>query len=144
MGTALRVRTLLLAAFVAAPFAQAVHAEEPEHLVTINVPFAFEDGRQHFSPGEYTFSIAAQRVVNILGKSDSGYAMTWFDQNRQPSKVSKVVFREYGNHYFIDQIWVAGSEKRTSFIPSKREKREMAALASAPTEVELAALNPSR
>jgi hypothetical protein len=70
--------------------------------------------------------------------------MTWFQEDQQPSKKTQVVFRKYGDQYFLDSIWIAGETSHTYFLPTKTERVEMAANGTAPTGVIVAALERPR
>ena len=140
-----KVRAILLAIiFAGAPLAPASHAQDLEGKVIVNVPFAFQNGSQHLSAGLYTISMSYQNIASIRGESRSGFAMTGFDEDPQPSKTTKVVFRKYGDQYFLDEIWVAGETSHTYFLPSKAERLEISANRTAPTSVVVAALEPPR
>jgi hypothetical protein len=136
-----KVRAFLLAIiFAGAQWSPASHAQDRAGEVMVNVPFAFQNGSQHLSAGLYTISISYQNIARIRGQSRSGFAMTGFDEDVQPSKTTRVVFRKYGDQYFLDEIWVAGDTNHTYFLPSKSERLEMSANRTAPTSVMVAAL----
>jgi hypothetical protein len=136
--------TLLAIIFAGASLSPASHAQDLEGKVVVKVPFAFEDGSQHFSPGLYTISVDYRNITTIRGESNSGFITTGFDEDRQPSQTTKVVFHKYGGQYFIEQIWVAGETTHTYFLPSKAERLEISANRTAPTSVVVAALEPPR
>ena len=136
--------TLLAIIFAGASLSPASHAQDLEGKVVVKVPFAFEDGSQHFSPGLYTISMDYRNIATIRGESSAGFATTGFDEEPQPSQTTKVVFHKYGDQYFLEQIWIAGETTHTYFLPSKAEKLEMSANRTAPTDVVVAALEPPR
>jgi hypothetical protein len=136
-----KVCPILLAVVLAgAPFLPALQAQDLEEVVEVNVPFAFESGSQHFAPGLYTISRNDQNVIAIRGKSTSGFVLSWFNEDGQPSNTTKVVFRKYSDQLFLQETWVSGDTNHTYFLPSKVEKREMAANRTAATSVVVAAL----
>lgn len=140
-----KVRAILLAIILAgAPLSPASHAQDLEGAVIVNVPFAFQNGSQHLSAGLYTISISYQNIASIRGESRSGLAMTGSDEDRQPSKTTRVVFLKYGDQYFLHQIWVAGETSHAYFLESKKERLETSANRTAPTSVVVAALEPPR
>jgi hypothetical protein len=140
-----KFRAIMFAVILAiAPFSVASHAEDIEGAVVVNVPFAFENGSQHFTPGLYTIRMEYHNIMTIRGKAGSGIATTWFDEDRHPSNTTKVVFRRYGEEYFIDQVWIAGEATHTYTLPSKAEKLEIAANRGASTSVQVAALHMPR
>jgi hypothetical protein len=112
--------------------------------VVVNIPFAFENGSQHFTPGLYTIRMDYRNIMIIRGNAGSGIAITWFDEDRHPSDTTKVVFRRYGERYFLDQVWIAGEATHAYTLPSKAEKREIAANGGASTSVQVAALHMPR
>jgi hypothetical protein len=136
-----KVRAILLTVILAgSPLLPALHAQDLEDVVKVNVPFAFESGSQHFAPGLYTISRNDQNLLAIRGESKSGLVLSWFDEDGQPSKTTKVVFRKYGDQYFLHEIWVSGDTSHTYVQPSKAEQREMAANRTDTTNVVVAAL----
>ncbi len=140
-----RVRAILLAiVFAGASLSSASHAQDLENAVIVNVPFAFQNGSQHLTAGLYTISMDYENVASIRGESASGFAITGSDEELQPSKTTKVVFRKYGDQYFLHEIWVAGDTSHTYFPTSKVEKREISSNRTAPTTVVVAALEPPR
>lgn len=66
--------------------------------------------------------------------------MVWFDEDSRPSTTTKVVFLRYGDQYVLHEVWVEGETRHTYCLPSKEEKREMAANKAVPTGVVVAAL----
>ena len=139
-----KIYAILLAVILAgATLTPASQAQDLENALIVNVPFAFQNGRQHLPAGLYTISMNNQHIAKIQGDSKSGFALTWFNEDSQPSKTSKVVFRKYGDQYFLHEIWLAGDTSYTYFLPSKAEKLEISANRAAATNVVVAALDPS-
>jgi hypothetical protein len=140
-----KFRAILLAVTLAgAPLSPASHAQDLEGAVVVNVPFAFENGPQHFAAGLYTIGMKSHNVLMIRGEARSGFVMADFDEDTQPSETTKVVFRRYGDQYFLSEVWVEGETSHTYCMPSKAEKLEIAANRTAPTGVVVAALETSR
>ena len=136
-----RISAILLTVILAgAPLSPALRAQDPEDVVEVNVPFAFESGSQHFAPGLYTISRNDQNVIAIRGESKSGFVLSWFNEDGKPSKTTKIVFSKYGDQLFLQELWVSGDTSHTYFLPSKEEKREMSANRTAPTTMVVAAL----
>jgi hypothetical protein len=64
-----KVRAILLGInFAGAPLSPASHAQDLEGNVVVKVPFAFEDGAQHFGPGLYTISMDYHNLAMIPGE----------------------------------------------------------------------------
>lgn len=109
----------LAAATLAAPsLAQGTQAK-----VHVNVPFAFEGGSVHHSAGTYTIGVEAGRIMMIRGDRESSLALIRLSDTRSPARTSKVVFRRYGNRYFLRQVWTAGRSDYLDCGQSKAEKK---------------------
>jgi hypothetical protein len=115
-------------------------AQDIEDSVVVNVPFAFGDGSQNFAAGRYSIRMDGQKILAIRGESNSGFAKAWFEEDSHPAETTKVVFRRYGDQYFLSEIWIAGESSHTYRLPSKEEKREEAANKAVPSDVVVAAL----
>jgi hypothetical protein len=140
-----KFRAILLAVVVAgAPLSPASHAQELEGAVVVNVPFTFENGSQHFAAGRYTIRMDSQHILLIRGESSSGFVMAGIDESIHPSETTMVVFRRYGDQYFLREVWVEGETTYTYCMPSKVEQLEIAAAQTAPTAVVVAALETPR
>jgi hypothetical protein len=125
----------------------ATHAQEVGESLVVNVPFAFEDGSQYFPPGLYTIRMEFQNLILIRGDSSAGFLPTIYDDELQPSKTTKIVFRKYGDRYFVREIWVEGDATHTHTPTSKAEKELTSAFAenkTASTGVEVAVLGTLR
>lgn len=140
-----KLRSSLFAVIlVATSWSPASRAQAVGMSLEVNVPFAFDNGTQHFAAGPYTIRMEEPHVLLIQGSSQSGLTMTWFDQDLTPSKTTKVVFQRYGDRYFLSEIWVTGDATHTYVPPSKREKQlEEAANRTADTGVQVALLATS-
>jgi hypothetical protein len=122
-------RIFALATFAAiASFAPA-HAQD---LVSrVNVPFAFDCGSAHFSPGTYTIARARLTIGNVLtlwdGKKTSQFLIGTGDGPRSNSNIASgyVLFHKYGNRYFLAEYhpsyWSTSME-----LPSSSKERIVA------------------
>ena len=119
--------TFLAIIFAGASLSPASHAQDLEGAVVVNVPFAFEYGSGHFRPGLYTIRMESRNILELRGEKGSRFAMANLDENNRPSKTTKVVFRRYGDQYFLHEVWVQGETSHTSCMPSKTEKLEISA-----------------
>ena len=105
--------------------------------VKANVPFEFIVSDREMPAGEYTIGSLNNNLVLALRNEDAGTAAlslsssvtgpTW-----QRDAESKLVFRRYGNQYFLAQIW-DGSTGSGRALPMTRAERELAQTASAQT-----------
>jgi hypothetical protein len=136
--------SLIAVILAVAPSSLVSQAQFVDASMVVNVPFAFGDGSQNFAAGQYSIRMDDQKILAIRGQSNSGFAMVWFERDSHPADTTKVVFRKYGDQYFLSEIWIAGESTHTYRLPSKQEKREEAANKEAPTEVVVAALEMPR
>ena len=136
-------RTIIVVSSLA--FLPIIHAQTTDRAMSVNVPFGFELGNQHFAPGVYTIKTPLSEVVEVQGRSKASMILAMNDQSNKPTKTTKVVFDKYGDHYFLRQIWFDAGE--TSFLQCPESKAEKEAkrgdLASIPkhaSNVEIAML----
>jgi len=136
-------RTIILVSTLA--FLPIAHGQTASHTLSVNVPFGFELGNQHFAPGVYTVKTPLEGVIELQGASNVGMIMTVPGQGPKATKTSKIVFDRYGEHYFLRQIWFNAEE--TSYLEcpeSKAEKQaktgDLAANQKHASNVELAML----
>jgi hypothetical protein len=93
-----------------------------------NIPFDFNIGNSTLPSGEYTVSpvFAGNNTVLIIRSAD------WRQQVAVPASAAesaktprdnKLVFRRYGDQYFLSKIWVRG---QALTLPTSHREREMA------------------
>ena len=98
------------------------------------IPFDFDAGGKTLPAGRYEVSAQANRhVVKIMARSGDGAAMALANDivRTNPTEKSKLVFRRYGNQYFLAEIWHAGELEGQKLLKSKAEKaieRELASI----------------
>jgi hypothetical protein len=105
----------------AAPtFAQSASA------VTADIPFEFSVANRTMPAGEYTVK-AGPNIGSILVRSDKGKgAVTVFAQPTNPNKEAQkptLVFRRYGNQYFLARVIHTDGSYGREIAMSKTEKR---------------------
>ena len=141
------VRILFIASTLAfAPVSFPCHGQTSGHTMSVNVPFAFEMGDQHFAPGIYTVKTPASGVIELNNNhSAAGMILARDEQGYKPTTTAKVVFDRYGEHYFLRQVWF--NAEQSSYLEcseSKSEKQakrsELASNSKKPSNVELAML----
>ena len=145
------LRSALLATLALTPLTASLHAQTAER-VQVNVPFAFQNGSQVLPAGTYTLTMQSNQILLINGVDTGGLAISRKEDTGRTSEQGKVIFHRYGEKYFLSEVWRGGEAihtvctKSTAEIKAaKMEKQsELAATRIAPTNVELALLNPSR
>ncbi len=126
--------SLLLAAGSA--YAQTIH-------VKADVPFGFIADKASLAPGQYMLqTVGSDRVVLIRSADNQPVAILISNavKTTEPSEKTKLVFRRYGDRYFLSQIWVAGENSGHQLRKGAREA-EMARGARSHAEVVAALSN---
>lgn len=106
-----------------ASLAPALHAQNLS--ARVQIPFAFDCGPSHFSPGLYTIDRNSPQLLQLQGRSSSALVMFRTDVNSIPSKTSYALFRKYGDRYFLQEIWTASSREHISVYESSAEQKAM-------------------
>jgi hypothetical protein len=102
---------------------------------TADIPFDFAVGNKSLAAGHYELSAATagSEVVRIQGNNQSVMTLTMGVLNRAAQDKGRLVFRRYGNKYFLAEIWKAGESDGRQLMKSKEEKaiqRELASIRS--------------
>jgi hypothetical protein len=143
MKSALSILALALA--VTASLTQA-HAQTT-HVSSVNVPFAFNQGTDHFAPGTYQIAVYDNNSIVLI---DSNWHSSLLPTQSglvsgAGTESGYVAFRKYGNTYFIAEYRSADGASLT-LTESKKERSVARDYASNQTDtgsVQLA-LNSSR
>jgi hypothetical protein len=92
--------------------------------VKANVPFSFIVNRDTLPAGEYSLESIGMGPSLLIQNADMK-SRTIVNPNRceaaSASKQTKLVFRKYGNRYFLSQVWLEGAKSGQEFARSKRE-----------------------
>lgn len=127
------VSLLSLLLVAGSAFAQSIH-------LRADVPFNFAVGKKSLSAGKYNISTLAESMILLRGP-DSGsnalVATNCAERSPRASGDGKLVFRRYGNHYFLAEIWEGGSNLGRE-VPKGKAEKEMAATLT-PSSVEIVA-----
>jgi hypothetical protein len=144
--SSLKFRAIYLVAALAIGLSTtATQAQYQEERVQFNAPFAFEYGSQHLPAGRYTVSRESPAITLLRGKSVNVMAMTQTTSDLEPAGRGKIVFRKYGQRYFLSQVWIPGKSSHLTFDQKKAmRKLEVAARGAEPTTVEVALLEKPR
>jgi hypothetical protein len=113
-----------------------VHAQTTQKLI-VNVPFSFSAGKTILSPGEYTVNLAVAPGALGLQSADhksTAVVMGISAESREKHDQAKLIFKRYGDQYFLSQVWPASSGIGREIPPTSRE-REAALSAAVRSEV---------
>jgi hypothetical protein len=122
---------------IALTVAASVHAQNAP--LSANIPFNFKVGDITFSSGMYTIDTIQNGGALVIRSYDRKTgAITLANQASGPAaqRSSRLVFRTYGNQYFLSKVeWSGGPYREVS--PSKTEI-ELAKRAPEPKRLEVA------
>ena len=123
--------TRILSIGIALAAAAAVQAQTK--LVTANVPFNFYMASNLMEQGSYWVGECSHGpAVCMRSANGAKAALSHPIEAKTPSDTAKLVFRRYGDTYFLAEIWTGGSTTGLAFSRSAREK-EIARNGMAPT-----------
>ena len=115
-------------------------------LMTVNIPFAFSVGNKTLAADEYTIERLGQNRGDLMFRSADGRASRIFlaitDDTEPVSDENRLVFHQYGDRYFLSQVWCGPNHSLYELLPSRAE-REAAKEASEP-RYHLVSLTASR
>jgi hypothetical protein len=141
------IRTLALASLVTlTSLPQTLHAQTKALTAQINVPFAFDYGAKHLSPGMYRIDMQHQNLLILRGSAGPVMAMTRSEINNGRMNSGRAVFTKHGDRFVLDELWIAGNATHLDIYNPKAKRRTARLSASdsrAPAQVELALLLPT-
>jgi hypothetical protein len=141
------IRTIALASLVAiASLSQTVIAQTGQPTTKVDVPFAFDYGTQHFAAGVYTVSMRDKNILTLSKGNRSAWAMIQTGYDPTQHKAGYVVFRTYGDRYFLTEYAPASGSLHASVFESgaeRRAARDFAANHRSPGSVQLALMSNS-
>ncbi len=117
-------RIVAIAICLLAIFGVLGSASAQDHAARATVPFGFHVGNTWLPAGTYTMSSDSRSPNIILIRSgDSKIALYRIaNQDGQRSTSDKLVFRKYGEQYFLHQVLCSSCRMNVEFPGSKREK----------------------
>jgi hypothetical protein len=105
-------------------------AQSLQYKLTVNIPFDFTVIDQKMPAGKYTIGRAqltdGDQIIQIssMQKNESVTRITIPVITRDPVKDGILVFRQYGDEYFLSEIWPAGGHTGRA-LPRSRTEREL-------------------
>ena len=124
----------ILGIFLAFAFGVA-QAQNENPSIKVKIPFKFSIGNQSFEAGDYTLKALIQHTTalqNQNGRTLSNISSNSIEATAAPVS-TELIFNRYNEHYFLAQIWQAGSNIGKQLIKSPAEV-EMARATDSPAE----------
>ena len=121
-------KVTLLGAMLFVPAVVSVHAQSLQYRITANVPFEFSIGEKKLPAGKYSVGRIRQGSDDtVLSVDDSGghwkaIRASSSVQTLNTTNKARLVFRRYGNEYFLSQVWAAGALTGRQFPRSQHER----------------------
>jgi hypothetical protein len=137
-----RIFNMLKAFSACAVLAVSCLSAQSDHKTISAVPFDFMVGNQHMAAGTYDIT-TGQSTVLVRGE-DNGSAIFTLAFSAYTDKTperAKLVFKRYGDRYFLSQVWYPGTNQGRELKVSKVE-RELAMNSAKPEIVTLLAAVP--
>ncbi|MGH9844512.1 MAG: hypothetical protein ACREEM_37800 [Blastocatellia bacterium] len=120
---ALKIFSMLSLAVALA--AVAVYANPASSPLKANIPFDFSVGDKTLPAGAYTVTpLTMPGVLRIRSEDGRGRVLVQTQglQARPDQDQTKLVFRRYGDQYFLAQVWTAGDSNVRELQKSRTER----------------------
>jgi len=115
----------------------AVVSSGQSNRVETNIPFDFVVGDKVLPAGQYTMKgLGAVGQAILISQKDSKSSIIRLTNELQPkteNTQARLVFRRYGQHYFLAEVWSGGDSVGRRLMRSRQERaieRELAATVS--------------
>ncbi len=106
--------------------------------MSVNIPFEFSAGGKIHPAGDYRVSASSGTTLIGFSSFDAQVSTQVLasrgDDNGRRSDPSRLVFRRYGDRYFLAELWNAGASVARRVTPTKEETELARALAGRPVE----------
>ena len=136
------LRTMMMISILMVISALTVHAQAGSSFV-VKVPFDFTLSGKTLPAGQYTVSLSTQGSSDglmIRNQERGAYVQTKPVQTRDRQEETQVIFRRYGDQYFLFQIWISGRSTGREVFKSTREQKLERALAQSAKKPETVAI----
>jgi len=137
-----RIFNMLKAFGACAVLAVSCLSAQSDHKTTAAVPFDFMVGNRHMPAGTYDIT-SGQSTLLVRGEDNgsASFAIAISAYAAKTQEQAKLVFKRYGERYFLSQVWYPGSDQGRQLQVSKVE-RELAMNSGKPEIVTLLAAVP--
>ena len=137
-----RIFNMLKAFGACAVLAVSCLSAQSDHKTTAAVPFDFMVGNRHMPAGTYDIT-SGQSTLLVRGEDNgsASFVLSFSAYAAKTQEQAKLVFKRYGERYFLSQVWYPGSDQGRQLQVSKVE-RELAMNSGKPEIVTLLAAVP--
>jgi hypothetical protein len=138
------LKRLIVLSVLGALTTVSAHAQSGKQL-TVTIPFNFDVAGKTLPAGQYyvgrsTLTSADGLAVRGTDGSAGVFVLTRGIQTEEVQQESKLVFRRYGNQYFLTEVWISGRSNGRELPSSRKErlvKQENSKLGVKPEKVEV-------
>jgi hypothetical protein len=133
------VRTLLRLSFlalIAVAGVASAHGQSLSNPVRAKIPFDFTVADKKFSAGDYYISRVRTNSgdlvlrVSSVTENRSAFQLTSGVVTSSPKKSDTLIFHQYGDQYFLFEVWPAGANTGRIFLESRGERDARAGIAT--------------
>jgi len=134
-----RITGIAIAVCLLASLAAAGSASAQDHAARANVPFGFNVGNTWLPAGTYTMSSESRssNVITIRSGDRKISLLSLARPSDQRSAASKLVFKKYGEQYFLHEIACTACGMNVALPGSKRERQAQTREASLPSTTDV-------
>src|SRR5215831_7431201 len=132
-------RTLLQISFLAAVAAitgvEAAHGQSLRTHIRAEIPFDFTVADKKFPAGEYTVGRALSSSsdtllqVSSVNGNRTAFRLTSENMNSARKGSDTLIFHQYGDQYFLSEVWPAGRNSGRILGESRSEREAKAGIA---------------
>jgi len=109
-----------VAAFIVLLGASSANASST--MLRAEIPFDFMAGNVTLHAGTYTVTEPVHGVLLIRDENlgpDAAFVLVNSEETTKPQDKGKLIFRQYGNRYFLNQVW---TEDAISSLPKSHDE----------------------
>lgn len=107
-------------------FALAIAGSAEGRMMTVDIPFDFTVGNKSLPAGHYAIGRNNGTVESLTIRCDekntSVMTLTYRGKSANTESPAKLVFRHYGDTYFLAEVWEQGSETARQIPTSSTER----------------------
>lgn len=116
---------ILRALNISAILGMFILSAQTRHMIVVDVPFDFNVLDRHLPAGTYTLTSETPNSAILIRNEKDGAAMFALAFSAQTASVRnepRLVFHQYGDQYFLRDIWYSGTDQGRELKVSKVEQ----------------------
>jgi len=101
------------------------HAQAGKQFI-VTIPFNFYVAGKTLPAGQYHIGRSTEDAEGLVLRGTDGrtglFVLTRGIQNKEVQQESKLVFRRYGDQYFLGEVWISGRSTGRELPRSRKER----------------------